>query len=118
MPLLDPRFIESNLKEFGNPIKVKIKIKEEFSKWGDAKVSFTEKTTKAVLNVLAESDKEVLEGISKSGDLVFFFSPKDKDIVERGNIIEYKNQTYEIYDVVHFAINDVVYLVQARTRKA
>lgn len=117
MPLLDVRFVDFNLKEFGSTIEVSIITKESYSKWGDARIIEEKKTTKAVVNVLTEADKEVIEGISKSGDLVFYFSPKDENFVKRGNVIIYKGETYEISDVVHFSINDVTYLIQARTKK-
>ena len=119
MPLLSARFFQKDIQAKGNTVT----ITEVSRSAGSDEYRIITKTStahtgiKAVVQILSEADDSVKSGEARAGDLIFWFDSDQEDYCVQGNQITYDSKTYQIYEVIKFAISDTTYLIECRTRK-
>jgi len=73
-------------------------------------------TVKAFAQILNQDDDLVKEGTFQSGDIIFWFK-SDASNIERGNRIKWNDKWYEINELIPHYVKDVIYSLEARTKK-
>ena len=114
---IDVRQIRKEIEYYGNTVTVRVVTDDSYSKWGDASetTADTESVT-AMVQTLSADDELVREGIFQSGDLIFWFK-SDESNIENGNRIIWQSEGYEINEVIKHYLGDVLYSLEARTKK-
>ncbi len=92
-------YMDQIISDIGEEVTIRVVTKEDPNKWGDAEESVSEKSVRGHFQILSTEDDEVTEGTFKSGDLRAFFDSTAK-YISRGNRIIYKDQKYEIEEVI------------------
>ncbi len=88
-------------RDLGESVTLTIVTKTN-NKWGDASEATSTCSIKGVFQIMTAADKEVQEGILKTGDLMAFFDSAATNLsyIIPPNRIAYKSKNYEIFEVV------------------
>lgn len=113
---VDARSITKEIEYYGDTVTVRVVNKDSFSKWGDVTESTSDTSNvKCMINIMSETDKEVKEGIFKSGDIRFWFASSQS--IKRGDRIQYNSNWYEVNNVVSHSVASTTLIKEVRVEK-
>jgi hypothetical protein len=115
--LCDGHEVDNIIDEFGTYVVLRVVTKSVGDEYNDGGETYTDMRKKAMVMRYSSQDREVQEGVFKSGEVVMSFPIGDKDYVVPGNKILYAGVWYGIREIVQQPLAGTLYYLQARVQK-
>lgn len=105
------------INEFGISVTVRQVTKSFPDEYGDASESYSDSTCKALMSILTNDDRDVIEGIYKAGDILFFFQVGDASKILSGALVQHDSVWYTIRRVMKHQLAGLTQAIEARVEK-